>query len=232
MIEVVLVKSSNNNYIKLINAINSLSQSIRVFKIITNENEILELNPDNFVDILIIEYTNFELINNITLLKLTSNLKLIIILTNNKVIEYNSSNKCIFCDINHVSQILQKYVNSIPNTSNNIECTIKKQIENELKYLGYNPSYYGTKYLAECIYCLYVNKDLYYESSMNNIYSIIGKKYNKSKNTIKCNITRATNIMFYECEEKKLKNYLGLCSLPRTGTKIIVQTIINKLNLL
>ena len=121
MIEVVLVKSSNNNYIKLINAINSLSQSIRVFKIITNENEILELNPDNFVDILIIEYTNFELINNITLLKLTSNLKLIIILTNNKVIEYNSSNKCIFCDINHVSQILQKYVNSIPNTSNNIE---------------------------------------------------------------------------------------------------------------
>lgn len=139
MIEVVLVKSSNNNYIKLINAINSLSQSIRVFKIITNENEILELNPDNFVDILIIEYTNFELINNITLLKLTSNLKLIIILTNNKVIEYNSSNKCIFCDINHVSQILQKYINSIPNTSNNIECTIKKQIENELKYLGYTP---------------------------------------------------------------------------------------------
>ena len=106
----------------------------------------------------------------------------------------------------------------------------KKFIFEELKFLGYNPAYYGTKYLVECIYYIYKNYGIYDENSIAEVYPIIAKKYNKTINNIKCNITRATSMMFCECEEEKLKEYLGMCTLPKTGSRVIIQTIINKLH--
>lgn len=50
-------------------------------------------------------------------------------------------------------------------------------IKEELNYLGYNPKYYGTKYLEEVIYILYNNENI--NNLQKEVYPIIARKYNK-----------------------------------------------------
>ena len=85
------------------------------------------------------------------------------------------------------------------------DAIVIKAIKDELKYLGYNPKYYGTKYLIDVIYILFKSNDEYYDDNLKKtVYPIIAKKYKRSVLNIKCNIINATDIMVYECEEKKL----------------------------
>lgn len=229
MIEVVLLKKENSQYIELYNLINSLSQSIRLYKILENPNDIFNTFSNSSIDILIIESSAFKALNIIDFSNLSTYVKYIIILTDNSNITYN--NQCIFCNINDISQVLEKLVKKM--ITNNIdyedENIIRKRINEELIFIGYNPSYYGTKYLIDCIYYLYSEQNSYNDISMKKIYCILAQKYNKSENTIKCNITRATSIMYCECKEEKLKKYLKMSYLPKTGSRIIIQTVLNNL---
>lgn len=43
---------------------------------------------------------------------------------------------------------------------------------------------------------------------VKKIYQSIAKKYNKKVNTIYGNIKHSINVMYYECEEKVLKDYI------------------------
>lgn len=226
MIKIAVI-SNNKTYIELTTNIKQINKNIKLLK--TNRKNIYKLILNKNINILIIEYNDFMLIDNITLINLISKLNLIIILTNEQIIK-NNSNKFIFCNKLHITQILDEFIRKKYINYNTLKKNIKNQILEELKYLGYNLSYSGTQYLIESIYYLYTQKSSYPEISMKKIYSILAKQHNKSENTIKCNITRATSIMFYECDESKLKKYLGLCTFPKTGSKIIIQTIINKLN--
>lgn len=229
MIEVVLIKKLNNNNIELINKINSINKSIRLFKIITNKEEFLNIITNHSIDVLIIDNDIFEEIDLVAFTNLTVLIKNIIILNNETFIsDFKFNNKYFFANETQLPELLNTYLlnQNNDNTNKNI---IMKKISEELKYLGYNLSYYGTKYLMECIYYFYENQNSFDENTIKSIYSILAKKYNKSENNIKCNITRATSIMFCECEENKLKKYLGLCSLPKTDSKIIIQTVLNKI---
>lgn len=205
MLEIGLIKNENKDYTELINQINSLGQSIRLYKIIIDEHSIIESISNISIDIIIVEYNIFKKINTLNFSKLNPNLKFIIILTEKNIINNtNYNDNYLFCNINIAFQILKNYL-TFNNLSNNLDkekISIKNKIYEELKYLGYNTSYYGTQYLLDCIYYLYTKQNNYTDVSMKEVYSILSQKYKKSENTIKCNMTRATSIMFCDCEEK------------------------------
>lgn len=105
---------------------------------------------------------------------------------------------------------------------------LTNKINNELEFIGYNLSYNGTKYLCECIAFLYNNSKTS-ENLNKNIYPVIAKKYNKTVNNVKCNITSATYNMFYNCDEERLKNYFCFYTASRPNPKLVMFTVLNKI---
>ena len=76
--------------------------------------------------------------------------------------------------------------------------------------MNFNFSYVGTKYLLECIFEIYSNKN-YEQFNLNrDFYPIISQKYNKSINNIKCNITQAYIKMVCDSSIENLENYLKM----------------------
>lgn len=226
MIEILLlVKEKNKNCIELMNKIHLLNRNIRISQVLSNINECLTIVREQNISIIIIEYNIFKQINSIDLTYIESQTKELIILT-----EGTLKIKCDKFIISTIEKLVENVKRVLTKLKN--EKYIRDIIIKDLKYLGYNLSYCGTKYLVDLICYTYMNFNMYDEKSLIKTYPIIAKKYNKTTNNIKCNITRATSIMFYECEENKLNKYLGTCILPKTGSKIIVHTILNKLNML
>lgn len=106
------------------------------------------------------------------------------------------------------------------------EDTVKEVIKSNLIKLKYNFNYIGTDYLIETIYYLYCSK-LYYKFCLEtDVYPIIANRYGTVVNTIKSNIINATDKMFYDCDEKVLKRYLGKCTLTKPGPKKIIKAIL------
>ena len=218
-----LIIKDINTSINLINKINSINTNISIYKILTNLPDNFEIITNHSIDIIIIDYENLKNIQKIDLSLLENLVKYLIIISNSSDILLFKI--CKFSKENSFFDTLKKLNSTISD-----EIYTKNFISNELKYIGYNPSYNGTKYLIECIYYIYQNYSTYSDNSFANVYSIISKKYKTSINTLKCNISRATSIMFSENDEEKLKSYLGIYTLPKTGYRIIIQTILNKLN--
>ncbi len=139
------------------------------------------------------------------------------------------SNYTYLNKIDNSDEIVSKITKFLNNSM--INCDLKLEIKSELRYLGYNPKYYGTKYLLEAIYILIENEIYNYNGNLEKkIYPIIAKKYGKTVNSIKCNIINATDIMIYECEEEKLLEYLGYYDFSKPGPKKIIESIILKIS--
>lgn len=106
---------------------------------------------------------------------------------------------------------------------------IRKVIEKELKILNFNFTYEGTRYLVDCIYRIYLLEKSNKEISANNIYQIIANHYNKTANTIYGDIKQAINAMYYDCEEKILKEYFRYNFVMRPKPKEVIYTIARKI---
>lgn len=107
---------------------------------------------------------------------------------------------------------------------------VREKIIKELMYLRYDFSHKGTIYLVDIIRMIYLAQS---NTSVSNykkqVYPVIGKKYNQSVNNIKSNVIRATEAMFFNCEERRFKDYFGYYDFKKPGTKTIVNTIISKI---
>ena len=230
MIEILLVKENTSDCIELINQINSLNYKSRLYQIVKNKIAIQNIILAHSIDIIIIDYNIFKEFTIIEFMKIIEKIKFIIILDNTITTTETYDNKYLFSNDN---DLLLNLTNIINNYNRNMisseEFLIKSRIRNELKYLGYNMSYCGSLYLVDVIYYMYTKYNSFDKNYIKNIYPTLAEKYHKTPNNIKCNITRATSIMFCECEEKKVVNYLGTCDFPKTGSKIIIRTILNKL---
>ena len=75
---------------------------------------------------------------------------------------------------------------------------------------------------------LYKNYE-HYENLNNEIYPILAQKYNKTVNTIKCNIIKATDSMYYDCDETLLKNYFHFYTDYKPRPKLVIYTVLNKI---
>lgn len=106
------------------------------------------------------------------------------------------------------------------------EKKIKEIISCELRKIEYNFSYIGTKYLIEVICIIITNKITEYDLQ-NDIYPILSKKYNTSVYNIKSDIRNATDKMYYDCEEKKLTEYMGHFLKPTV--KKVINSILKRL---
>lgn len=110
------------------------------------------------------------------------------------------------------------------------EENIKNKIYKELKFLHYNMSYNGTRYLADTIYELFCRDIDLTDNLKKNIYPLVAKKYKKSVNTICGNIKQATKAMYLDCDEKIIMQYFNYSSSYFPKLKEIIFTILIKIS--
>lgn len=217
---------------ELFNEIISVNKNIRIDKIATTQEEVIKAFNNNKIDVILLESSFIKqgILNKISEYLSEKFKDSIMVITNNfKEIQDIIKNEMIFDYIikgSSKNEMLYK-INRMIEGRNSEEK--KKSILNELKYIGYNVEYVGTNYLAETILQMYINKDLMLDNLQRDIYPIVSKKYNKSVHNIKCNITRATDCMYYECDSERLKDYFGFYDDTKPTAKTVVFTILNKI---
>lgn len=229
---------ANKDMFKLKNLINEVitkNENIRIAKIATNKEEIINiLNNDN-IDVVLLDVniikSNEKLISNMikkekqekytdSIMLITKNLK-----ESQKVI----GNKMIFdylIEEEDSNEMLYKINRMI--VSKDLEGKRKKIIE-ELKYIGYNIEHVGTNYLADAIIQMYLNRGSMLDNLQKDVYPIISKMHNKPIHNIKCDITRATECMYYECDSERLKKYFGFYNDTKPTAKTVIFTVLNKI---
>lgn len=233
-----LIINNNIDYCKsLLNFISENSTQTRVYSIASNLNEGINILNTKLIDIVLINLdcdirTILDSFKNIEASYSEDYNKSFLIVSNNDInkithkyiYDYISpSSKEMHIISSKINEIAEKKSLDINNSKlvNKINC--------ELEYIGYNLSYIGTKYLCESIALIYNNYDNS-ENLKKSIYPILAKKHNKTINNIKCNITKATNAMFYDCEESRLKKYFSFYSITQPKPKLVIYTILNKLH--
>ena len=235
MLNLLIIDKDINNSIHLLNYISENSNNIRVHSVINTLDEGIKILNTGLIDITLInikdniDYIIHKLhtISNCYFEKYKKSIILV-----SKSIKNISSDSYIYeclCSGEDISMIFSKISEIAKNKSTQLNNSfLLSKINRELEYIGYNFSYVGTKYLSESIALIYNN----YDSSENlnkNVYPLIAKKYHKTVNNIKCNITSATISMFYECDENRLKDYFHFYSVSKPHPKLVIYTVLNKL---
>lgn len=237
MLNILIIDNDINNSTKLLNYISENSYQVRVHSIVCSLREGIKILNTGLIDIALINVnnnTNYILKNLHTISEeyFERYKKSILIISDNIninnndsfIYEYISSKETIQYIFIKINEIIRNKISKLNDS------ILTNKINKELEYLGYNLSYNGTKYLAECIALIYNN----YGNSENlnkNVYPIIANKYHKTINNIKCNITTATNSMYYSCDETRLINYFNFYTPDRPKPKLVIYTILNKLYL-
>lgn len=231
MINVIFVGEKIYFWKNLLNKINFTTNNIRVCSIVNNIDEMIHIIKDINFDIILIDLEKIkysEIENNSQIEKYKES---IILLLNNKDlkklkdIKYNYALKF---DISNIIKTINKiYILQENSILVNKEKDIKNKIEFELAKIGYNFNHLGTIYLLETIYIIYISGKHYDFNLEKDIYPIISEKYGKKTHNIKCNIRNATDIMYYENEEDKIKDYFKdrNFSKPITTKKVILSIL-------
>lgn len=240
MFNILFVSNDIYYYKKLINfLVNSNLQEIRLINFVSNEQDSLDIINSVDLDIILLD---INLTNLSSLLSRISDvqrkkLKFSIIVISDAKTNIHINNSMIYTYIDKDTNF-DNIIKSINNliiqkglSHYSHEIIIREKIRVELKYIGYNLSYNGSRYLEETIFELYKNKESYVDNLSKDIYPIIAKKYDKSVNTIKCNIIRATDIMYCECNIERLKSYFKFYADSKPKPKLVAFTILNKLDL-
>ena len=109
---------------------------------------------------------------------------------------------------------------------NENKSNIKKMAEKELNKICFGKKYLGYKYLTDAIVIVYFERNKM-KNLIKNVYPIIAQKYNSKVGSIKSAINRATENMYYDCDEKVLKEFLEEKNdLKKPKTKEIINKII------
>ena len=240
MINLLIVENNAEQSKNIVNYISQFCLDIRIFGIAYDENEALEILKTDRVDAILIDLNlpnlgSFNIINYIADNRINKFLNSIIVLGgNNSPMAKLYDNKYIHCclkkpiSLNEIAKKLK--ILSDLKVSESDEFIIREKIKNQLEHLGYNFSYHGSKYLIDAIYILYLNKDRYYDNLTRDIYPALAKKHNKEANTIKCDITQATKIMFYDSSDKVLKEYFNYSKVTKPTVKEVMFTVLNKIS--
>ena len=236
----ILVVEDNLNYLKKItNILSDLSIKVNLCKIAIDESEAIDIikNTQNNIDAILIDLkmvnsNEVQIFDYIESNKLMQFKNSIIVVSGENGTEVKLKNNAyLFSYISEntdISKIIME-IEKLAKIKEDEKSLIEYKICNELKYLQYNFSYVGTKYLMEAILLLYYNKlweDIKLEKE---IYPIISKKYKKSVNSIKCNIIYATNEMFFDCNQETLLSYLEEYSLLKPVPKKIIFSVLEKI---
>ena len=109
----------------------------------------------------------------------------------------------------------------------------KKQIlEADFKYLDFNFSLRGTKYIMECIFYIISMQNRLLVNNLNkNVYSVLASYHHTSVKNIKWSIIKSINNMFYKNVEipNKLNYYFEYHKIGKPTAKIVINTFITRL---
>lgn len=243
----ILIAENDINYVKTIMSfINSNFENARIFNITTNGYETLEvLKKSSNIDIILLESSmpdldSTEIINQLSSFpKINKYANSFIILSSDnfslkrlnslelKVINCsflkNSNLKLLIDPLNKL--IVEKGLDNTPED-------IRYRITNELKKLKYSLSHVGTQYLVDTIEYILFNGDNLIVNLSKNVYPIIAKHYNQKCNNIKISIVRATEAMYYNCQESYLIEYFNLDKVSKPKIKTVIQTVVSKVKIL
>ncbi len=242
----ILIITKNLKYCKnLINRIHKDIKNVKVCSIASTNKEIVYSLLNYNIDLILIDAA-YEHYKEMKINKLITKRKLrksIILISDCEVNETDiTSSKYLYDYViksTDLSSIIQK-IKLLINTKESLhifdrdkaqEALLREKIQNELLYLGYNLSHKGTKYMIDAIYLLTTLSNYYDNNLERDIYPIIGKKYGKPVNAIRGCIGFATEAMTYECEEKRLKEYLNMKEYVKPGGKNIIEAILGKLGI-
>lgn len=240
MINLLIVENNAEQSKNIVNYISKICPDIRIFGIAYDDNDALEILSTDRVDAILIDLNlpglgSYNVLNYIAEKRILKFLNSIIVLGgNNMPMTKLFNNKYIHCclkkpiSLDQISEKL-KFLADLK-MSESDEFIIKEKIRNQLEHLSYNFSYHGSKYLLDAIYLLYKNKDKFFDNLTRDIYPVLAEKHNKTANTIKCDITQATKVMFYDCSEKTIKEYFYYAKLARPTVKEVMFTVLNKIS--
>ena len=239
MINILLVEEDKNYSINILNCINLKNTNVKISAIVTNIKDILPILTQNNIDIILVDI-NKSNYKDFIMIDYNCNHLMILLVENNFITEELTNNACVLGiiqksdDFNNINYqinnlIVEKQSNDMVLTEMSTEHLIKRKIINELNYLGYDFLHKGSKYLIECIYLIYT-LDINYEYNLEkDIYPKVAKKYNQTWNNIKSAIRYATDIMYYNNEESKLKEYLQNYNFSKFGVSVVILVILEKI---
>lgn len=224
MIKTLLV-SKNLNFVKYV--INNVS-NIELHNFSTDIDEALTILDVEQIDLVLLNlsqentYKFFRCLNN------KNYLNSIIVVSNSLILKEKLKNNPYLHDFIYNKELLFETINSFPiKQSDDI---IRAKIDTELQYLGYRPSYVGTKYISDIIFIMNQYYPMHGQNIKKDIYPILFEKYNKSYSNIKSNISNATEMMYYECDEEKLTAYLNRpAHYSKPKPTDIISTVLNKI---
>lgn len=239
MVNVLIVDDDIYYATTLMNYLNKNNESVRVCGIITNGKDAIQvLNMSNNIDVVLLDYKlpiydGKQIIHNV---KEKSKYENSIIVVSGAIEEVrNLYNEDTVYSIMYKTFSMDEIVLKINELLNYKETLknmkkVKEKVINEMLYLRYNFSYKGTQYLVRAIEYSALNKNLYLEKLERDVYPIISKEYNDTIRNIKCNINRANNSMYLDCEVDKLKKYFSLDKDTKPKIKTVINTIVNKIS--
>ncbi len=240
MINLLIAENDSEQSKNIINYVSLYCPDVRVFGVAFNEEDAIEVLKTDRVDAILLDLNlpglgSLNVLNYIANNRILKFLNSIIVLgSDNMPLSKLVDNKYVHCcfkkpislkDIANTLKILSDL-----KISETDEFTIKEKIKNQLQHLCYNFSYHGSKYLLEAIYILYINRNKFYDNLSRDIYPVLAKKYDKEINTVKCDITQATRMMFYDCPDKILKEYFNYAKLARPTVKEVMFTVLGKIS--
>lgn len=236
----VLVIEDNFYYSKnLINVMSDANSKMRLYKISTDGKEAIDVirNIENDIDIILLDlklphYSGIDILNFIESNNLTKYKNSIIVISGEMELMLQiRNNPYLYSYVDKMSgfeNILLK-INTLIDIKEKEKTSIESIICKELKKMHYNFSYIGTRYLIESLLLLYNNSNWENIKLEKEIYPIISKKHKKTVNNIKTNILHATDLMYYDCEEDILNNYLGIYDNSKPTPKSVISAIMNNL---
>lgn len=240
---------ANKDIFKLKNLVNNVvseCESVKITKMTTDGEETLKALSEGNIDLAVIDI-DLPTVTGIDIIKHLEKEEILQEKDDNiRELKYKNSIMIIIKDFKEAQEIIGSHVifdYVIQNTSDSellfkLERLVRqkdkeenrKRILKELKYIGYNVEYVGTNYLTETILQMHMSKEGSMENFQKQVYPIISKMYNKSVHNIKCNINRATECMYYECDSERLKNYFGFFDDTKPTAKTVAYTVLNKIS--
>lgn len=235
-----LIVDDNIFYVKkLVNIIGDKIKNIRIFNVATSGLEAIDMLQRDDIDIILLDLkmpriNGLEILNSLSeeqkkryensIILVSGKIELIVKARDNKtvhgyVIKGSGTDNLII------------KINEIIEEKNNVmkEKDILKKVIEEVQFLGYNQSYKGTTYVIETVYYMVTNPNKNYDNLSKSVYPILSKRHDKPISNIKVNISKATDIMYYECERNKLNEYFNFYLDYKPKPKTVISTIVNKI---
>ena len=226
MLNLVIINKDLDYSRNLINYLSNVNVNLRVLGILVKIEELFDIMKRNTIDIIIIN-SNEVCFNFLQDKRIKPYLKSTILISKSKQtilgvyehIQNENDIKAIINSVNRLEKIF--YTDSVK------DCILIKAIQDELRYLHIKIGYMGVRYLSEAICLLYNLENSYDLKLEKDIYPIIAQKHHKKVSNIKSNINYAIDMLYAECEENILKDYLNEYSLCKISPKKVIFSILN-----